>query len=98
VNAVALLAIDLVVLIFETISVIVAVSAVMLAIKWNKTEFLAGLFFLLLWTVLNALDITLSTIFDIQLINASQFGFVLLALISFILGMRPATVIKAPFG
>jgi hypothetical protein len=98
VNAVASLAVDIIVLIFETISVIVAFSAVILAIRWKKSEFLAGLFFLLLWTILNAVEITLSTVLDIQLINASQFGFVLLALLSFILGMRPSTLIRAPFG
>jgi hypothetical protein len=95
---VASLGVDLVVFFFECISVIVAVSAVAFAITWKKNDFLAGLFFLLLWTVLNAVDIILSTVLDVQLINASQFGFILLALISFILGMRPATTIKAPFG
>jgi hypothetical protein len=92
VNAVASVAVDLVVFIFESISVIVAVSAVALAIKWKKNEFLAGLLFLLLWSVLNAIDVTLSTVLDQPFINASQFGFVLLAIISFIIGMRPATV------
>ena len=88
----ASLAVDLVVFFFESISLIVAVSAVALAIKWKKNEFLAGLFFLLLWSVLNAIDVTLATILDQPFINASQFGFVLLALVSFIIGMRPATV------
>ncbi len=88
----ASLAVDLVVFIFESISVIVAVCAVALAIKWKKNEFLAGLFFLLLWSVLNAIDVTFATVLDVPFINASQFGFILLALISFIIGMRPATV------
>jgi len=90
--------VDIVVFFFESISVIVAFSAVALAVTWKKNEFLAGLFFLLLWSILNAVDITLSTVLDIQLINASQFGFILLALVSFIIGMRPATTIKTPFG
>ncbi|MFA5267172.1 MAG: hypothetical protein WC379_04305 [Methanoregula sp.] len=88
----ASIAVDLVVFIFESIVVIVAVSAVALAITWKKNEFLAGLFFLLLWSVLNAIDVTLATVLDQPFINASQFGFILLALISFIIGMRPATV------
>jgi hypothetical protein len=95
VNTVASLAVDLVVFIFESFSVIVAVSAVALAIAWKKDEFIAGLFFLLLWSVLNAVDVILSTVLDQPFINASQFGFILLALISFIIGMRPATLIVA---
>lgn len=94
----ASLAVDLVVFFFESISVIVAVSAFVLAIKWKKNEFLAGLFFLLLWSVLNAIDVMLATVLDQPFINASQFGFILLALVSFIIGMRPATVFQRRCG
>ncbi|OPY32851.1 MAG: hypothetical protein A4E34_02228 [Methanoregula sp. PtaU1.Bin006] len=91
-------AVDLVVLVFESISVIAAVSTVAPAKTWNKNEFLAWLIFLLLWTILNALDIIIPAILDIQIINASLFGFILLALISFIPHMRPAAVFCKPSG
>ena len=87
---------DLVVLLFEYISVIVACMALALAIKWKKTEFFAGLFFLLLYTVLDAIELSLITVFDVSMVNASQFGFILIAILAFILGMRPAEVIKKP--
>ena len=60
---------------------------VLLAIKWKKTEFLAGLFFLLLYTILDAMNIFFADILQKPFVDASQFGFIMLALISFIIGM-----------
>jgi hypothetical protein len=77
-------------MLFEYLNVLVAIFAVALAIKWQKMEFVPGLFFLLLYTVMDAIELSLAAIFDVSVINASQFGFVLLALACFILGMRPA--------
>jgi hypothetical protein len=88
----ASLIVDLGVFLFEYLRVIIAFSAVVLAIKWKRNDFLAGLFFILLWSLLDAVYVTLSTIIDESFINVSQFGFILLALIAFILGMRPAKV------
>jgi ABC-type multidrug transport system permease subunit len=79
--------------IFEYVNVLVALFAVALAIKWQKTEFLAGLFLLLLYTIIDAIELSLAAIFDVNMINASQFGFILLALVAFIIGMRPAGTI-----
>ncbi|MFA4876646.1 MAG: hypothetical protein WC586_04480 [Methanoregula sp.] len=87
---------DLVVLLFEYLNVIVALMALGFAIKWKKMEFFAGLFFLLLYTGLDAIELSLITIFDVSMINASQFGFILLAIIGFILGMRPTGTITKP--
>jgi len=82
---------ELALVLFEYLNVLVAFCAVVLAVQWKKTEFFAGLFFLLLYTIIDAIEISLSAIFDVSMINASQFGFILLAIIGLILGMRPAT-------
>jgi hypothetical protein len=82
--------ISLALMLFEYLNVLVALGAVALAIKWQKMEFVPGLFFLLLYTIIDAIELSLDAIFDVSLINASQFGFILLALACFILGMRPA--------
>ncbi|WP_321507262.1 hypothetical protein [uncultured Methanoregula sp.] len=87
---------DLAVLLFEYLNVLVAFIALVLAAKWNKTEFFAGLFFLLIYTVLDAIELSLITVFDVSMVNASQFGFILLAIIAFILAMRPASLVKKP--
>ncbi len=87
---------DLALVLFEYVNVLAAFCAIVLAVQWKKTAFFAGLFFLLLYTIIDAIELTLMTLLDVTFINASQFGFVLLALIGFILGMRPADVIKNP--
>ncbi len=83
---------------YEIIKIAVACIAVVLAIKWKKTEFLAGLLFLLLYTILDAMNIFFSTILQKSYIDASQFGFILLALISFILGMWKSVKTKPVSG
>jgi hypothetical protein len=93
---VASLIVDLGVFFYEYIRVLVAFVAVVLAVKWKRNEFLAGLFFLFLWSFLDAVYVTFSTLLNEQFINVSQFGFILLALVCFILGMRPVKVIEAP--
>ena len=87
---------SLALVLFEYFNVLVALGAVSLAIKWQKTEFYAGLFFLLLYTVIDAIELSLAALFDISMINASQYGFILLALAGFIVGMRPAGPITRP--
>jgi len=47
---------DVGIVIYEYLKIIVAFAAVVLAIKWKKNEFLAGLFFLLLYTIFDAMD------------------------------------------
>ena len=92
----ASLTMDLIVFIVESVRIIVALFAIGLAIKWKRNDFLAGLIFLLLWSVLDAISVMFSTLLDEQVVNASQFGFIMLALISFIVGMRPARLFEAP--
>lgn len=95
-NAVASLVVDLGVFFFEYCRVIVAFIAVVLAVKWKRNEFLAGLFFLLIWSFLDAVYVTFSIVLDESFINVSQFGFILLALVCFIVGMRPAKALETP--
>ncbi len=52
------------------------------------------LFFLLLYTLIDAVELSLAALFDVSMINASQFGFILLSIIGFILGMRPAAMMR----
>ena len=80
-------AIDVGILLYEYLKIIVACAAVILAIRWKKNEFLAGLFFLLLYTILDAMNVFFSTVLQKSFVDASQFGFIMLALISFIIGM-----------
>jgi hypothetical protein len=80
-------AVDVGIFMYEYVKILVAVIAVVLAILWKKNEFLAGLFFLLLYTVLDAMNIVFTAILEKPFIDASQFGFILLALVSFIIGM-----------
>jgi hypothetical protein len=84
---------SLALMLFEYLNVLVAIGAVALAIKWQKMEFVPGLFFLLLYTIMDAIELSLDALFDVSIINASQFGFILLALAFFIIGMRPAVPI-----
>jgi hypothetical protein len=72
---------------YGTVQVVVAFTAVVLAIKWKKFEFLPGLFFLLLYTVVEVIDLFFFTILQGEYIDIAQFGFILLAIIFFIIGM-----------
>ena len=78
---------DVGIVVYEYLKIIVACAAVLLAIKWKKNEFLAGLFFLLLYTIFDAIDIFFADILQKPFIETSQFGFIMLALIFFIIGM-----------
>ena len=64
--------------------------AVFLAWKWNKNEFLPGLFFLFLYAFVEVIDLFFFTILEGMFIDVAQFGFILLAIIFFIVGMHPA--------
>jgi hypothetical protein len=75
---------------YGIIQLIVAFMAVILAVKWNKFEFLAGLFFLFLFAIVNVIDVVFFTIMQGVFIDVAQFGFILLAIIFFIIGMHPA--------
>ena len=86
------------IIIYGLIQVIVAFVAVVLAVKWNKPEFLAGLSFLLLYAIANMIDVFFFTIVHGLFLDIAQFGFVLLAIIFFIIGMHPTWAPKLVSG
>ncbi|MDD1701101.1 MAG: hypothetical protein LUQ04_09990 [Methanoregula sp.] len=67
----------------------VAFTAVVLSVKWNKYEFLAGLSFLLIYAILYLFDTFFFTILYGVFLDIAQFGFILLAIVFFIIGMHP---------
>ena len=77
------------IILYGIIQLIAAFIAVFLAVKWNKYEFLAGLSFLLVYTIANMIDVFLFTIVHGVYFDVAQFGFILLAIIFFIIGMHP---------
>jgi hypothetical protein len=70
--------------------VLVAFIAIVLAVKWTKYEFLAGLSFLLLYAIVEMIDAFFFTIVHVVYLDVAQFGFILLAIIFFIVGMHPS--------
>ena len=81
-------------MLYEIIQAIIAFIAVILAIKWKKNELLAGLSFLFIYTLVSVVDVYIFTIEQSIFLDIAQFGFILLALISFIIGMNPAWAYK----
>jgi hypothetical protein len=77
------------ILLYEIIQVIVTFIAVILAISWEKFEFLAGLFFLFIYAVVDLVDVFMFTIEQTIFLDAARFGFILLAVLFFIIGMSP---------
>jgi hypothetical protein len=75
---------------YEIVQVLVALIALVLAVKWKKYEFLAGLSFLALYTIVEMIDAFVFTVAHIQYLDIAQFGFILLAIVFFIIGMHPA--------
>ena len=82
------------IVLYGIIQLIVALLAVYLAVKWNKNEFLPGLFFLFLYAFVEVIDLFFFTILEGIFIDVAQFGFILLAIIFFIVGMHPACARK----
>lgn len=78
------------IVLYGIIQLIVALIAVYLAVKWSKKEFLPGLFFLLMYAFVEVIDLFFFTILEGMFIDVAQFGFILLAIIFFIVGMHPA--------
>jgi hypothetical protein len=74
---------------YGIIQLIVALLAVYLAVKWNKHEFLPVLFFLFLYAFVELIDLFFFTILEGMFVDVAQFGFILLAIIFFIVGMHP---------
>ncbi len=78
------------ILLFMTVQAAVALIAVVLAMKWKKTEFVAGLFFLFIYTVLDLVGVVYSMVIPGEYVDVAQFGFILLAIIFFLIGMNPS--------
>ncbi len=77
------------IILYGIIQLIAALIAVFLAVKWNKFEFLPGLFFLLLYAIIEVTDLFFFTIVKSIFIDVAQFGFILIAIVFFIIGMHP---------
>jgi hypothetical protein len=77
-------------ILYGIIQGIVAFIAVVLALIWKKFDFLAGLFFLFLYTIIELVDVFIFTIERGVFIDIAQYGFILLAIIFFIIGMHPS--------
>jgi hypothetical protein len=86
------------IILYGIIQLIAALIAVVLSVKWNKFEFLPGLSFLLLYAIVNVIDVFFFTIVHGVFLDVAQFGFILLAIIFFILGMHPTWAPKLGSG
>ncbi|MDD1692571.1 MAG: hypothetical protein LUQ05_05240 [Methanoregula sp.] len=85
------------IVLYGIIQFFVALLAVVFSLKWNKPEFLAGLFFLLLYSLVEVIDLYLITVVHAIYFDVAQFGFILLAIIFFIVGMHPEWMHKMKF-
>jgi len=85
-------------MIYGVFQVIIAFTAVILSVKWNKYEFLAGLSFLLIYSIVSLLDTFIFTIVYGVFLDVAQFGFILLAIVFFVIGMHPLYAPKMASG
>jgi hypothetical protein len=77
-------------ILYGIIQVMIACIAVILAVKWEKFEFLAGLICLLLYAIIEVVTTFFFTINQGLYIDIAQFGFIMLAIVFFIIGMHPS--------
>ena len=82
---------------YGIIQFIVALFAVVLAVKWNKPEFLPGLLFLFLYALIEVIDLYAIAIVHNIYFDVAQFGFILVAIIFLIIGMHPSWSQKMMF-
>jgi len=75
--------------IYGFFQVIIACTAVVLSVKWKKYEFLAGLTFLLIYAIVDLVETFVFTSEYGLFFDVAQFGFILLAIVFFIIGMHP---------
>jgi hypothetical protein len=78
------------IVLYEFVQVLVAFTAIILALKWKKYEFLAGLSFLALYAIVEMIDVFIFTVVHVVFLDVAQFGFILLAIVLFIIGMHPS--------
>ncbi len=74
---------------YDYVQVLVAFAAVLLAIRWKKYEFLAGLACLFLYSVVEIVEVVFFTLLHSTYFDIARFGFILLAIVFFVLGMHP---------
>jgi hypothetical protein len=86
------------IMLYGFFQVLVAFIAVILAVKWEKYEFLAGLSFLFLYSIVEIIDTFFFTVLNAVYLDVAQFGFILLAIIFFIIGMHPSWAPKLVSG
>lgn len=86
------------IVLYSFFQVIVALTAVVLSVKWNKYEFLAGLSFLLIYAIVNTIDVYVFTLVHGVFIDVAQFGLILIAIVFFIIGMHPTYAPKLVSG
>ena len=77
-------------ILYGIIQIMIACIAVILAVKWDKFEFLAGLICLLLYAIIEVVTTLFFTINQGLYIDIAQFGFIMLAIVFFIIGMHPS--------
>ena len=85
-------------IIYGFFQVTIAFTAVVLSVKWNKYEFLAGLSLLLIYAIVYLIDTIFFTIIYGVFLDVAQFGFIMLAIVFFIIGMHPAWAPKLASG
>jgi hypothetical protein len=85
-------------ILYGIIQVMIASIAVILAVKWNKFEFLAGMICLLLYAIIEVVTTFIFTIKQGLYIDFAQFGFIMLAIVFFIIGMHPSWAPKLVSG
>ncbi len=77
------------IILYNFFQVLVAFTAVVLSVKWNKYEFFPGLSFLFIYAVVNTIDAFVFTYVHGVFLDVAQFGFILIAIVFFIIGMHP---------
>jgi hypothetical protein len=75
--------------VYTVLQVFVAFIAVLFSLKWNKHEFLPGLIFLFIYAFVDMIDMVYFTVVHGVFYDLAQFGFILLAILFFIVGMHP---------
>jgi hypothetical protein len=77
------------IIVYVIFQALVAFIAIVFALKWKKYEFLAGVSFLFLYAIVEMIDVFFFTIVRVVYLDVAQFGFILFAIIFFIIGMHP---------
>ncbi len=77
------------IILYNFFQVLIAFTAVVLSVKWNKYEFFPGLSFLFIYAIVNTIDAFVFTYVHGVFLDVAQFGLILIAIVFFIIGMHP---------